>query len=291
MSIPVIFIHKGNSDYLFNTLYQVKFSNPSTTVYLIGTKDLEIYSSLINFVDIHGLLQEANEFAKIYQHFSPNPHDYELFCIQRWFILKEFLKRNNIERALYLDSDVLFYSTIDEVAKKFETYGMTISEIAGHTNFIRFSTLTKFCDYITDCYIRSNSSILLQGFLQHFQQTYGSGVSDMTFLEEFHKMYPEEVFNYYRWNSNETMDHTLNNSEGWDKRFVMDTNYLKVIWEKNKPYFIRKDTNEKVLTHSLHFQGNSKIVMGDYVPVKRASYYWKKWFISLLGVYKKMQGQ
>jgi hypothetical protein len=189
---------------------------------------------------------------------------------------------------LYLDSDVLFYSNVDEVAKKFESYGMTISEIAGHTNFINFSTLTRFCDYVTECYSHNDSSTLLQGMLQHFQQTYGSGVSDMTFLEAYHKTHPNEVFNYYRWNSNETIDHTLNNSEGWDKRFEMDTKYIKVVWENNKPYFVRKGTGEKVLTHSLHFQGNSKTVMADYIPVKNSSFYWRRWVIIFFGVYKKL---
>ena len=288
MSIPVIFIHKGNSDYLFYTLYQLRHSNPAADIYLIGTKDLKIYSPLAKCLDISDYMQEADKLTKIYQHHSTNPPDYELFCIQRWFILKAFFLKHGIEKGLYLDSDILFYSNVDEVAKKFEYFGMTISEISGHTNFVEIKVLTDFCDYVIDCYSRKDSAILLQQFHNEFVEKYNSGISDMTFLASYYRTFPEKVFNYFRWTSTEILDHTLNNTEGWDDRFIMQDKYIKVVWKNYKPYFIRKQDNEVVLTHSLHFQGDSKSIMIRYIPVKSIKFYYSRLLIKAYRLLQKV---
>jgi len=281
MAIPVVFIHRGDSDYLFNTFYQLKYTNPGIPVYLIGTPELKLYSSMVTHVNIEDYMAEASAFAKIYRHLSSNDHDYELFCIQRWFVLKEFLTKNKIERILYLDSDVLFYSDVQEVADKFNNYGMTVSEIMGHTNFIKTEVLIDFCDFILDCYTCPRSIQLLDKYYADFMSAYKSGISDMTFFFKYLEAFPDKVFNYFIWDGNETLSHNIHNPYGWDKRYVMNGEYLKIVWKSNKPYLISSLNNELILSHTLHFQGDNKVMMTDHIPIKNFSFYQKKLSLKL----------
>ena len=63
--------------------------------------------------------EEANSFAKIFQHFStdepsPGRGDYVLNWLQRYFVLKQYMIENKLSRAFHPDSDsmILRYSVI-----------------------------------------------------------------------------------------------------------------------------------------------------------------------------------
>src|SRR5437868_4073869 len=112
MSIPVIFIHKGDHFYLNHSLNQVKITNPGNPIYLI-TDSITGRYDFVNYADIKKYNKGAAEFAGMYKHMSTNNYENELFCFQRWFILKEFCYDKKIDNFLYLDSDVLIYCNID----------------------------------------------------------------------------------------------------------------------------------------------------------------------------------
>ena len=95
MSIPIIFTHTNNSLYLQLALLQAKKSCKEN-VCLIGDQ-----SNAASFVR-HFMLSDYDkselcaDFEKNYKHFSPNPYNYELFCLKRWFVALDFLQKNNL---------------------------------------------------------------------------------------------------------------------------------------------------------------------------------------------------
>ncbi|NLC92995.1 MAG: hypothetical protein GX677_05985 [Treponema sp.] len=86
--IPLIFLHKGSPLYLQIALRKAK-SVCSSDVYLIGD-ETNNYSYIK-----HALIKDYNhnDLEKYYKHMSPNGYNYEIFCLQRWFVLKDFCKQ------------------------------------------------------------------------------------------------------------------------------------------------------------------------------------------------------
>jgi len=117
--LPIVFIHYKNKDYLKFSLAQAKVSNPHSTVYLLGDSSNNCY----DFVEHHyfsDYFEGAAKFSKIYRHFNTTSPYYSLFDFQRWFILREFLRAQKLDRCLYLDSDTMLYAELSKEQKKFE---------------------------------------------------------------------------------------------------------------------------------------------------------------------------
>ena len=113
---PIIVLHQGNHDYLRICLEQAKFTNPNSRIILLGDKKAQsVAPDYVEFYDTKDYFNTAKEFSKVYKHHSTNYYEFELFCIQRWFIVNEFIQKNNIEYFLHLDSDVLLYADFEKV--------------------------------------------------------------------------------------------------------------------------------------------------------------------------------
>ena len=115
MPLPIIFIHTGYSSYLEFTLRQAKFTSPSSEVILLGDDANASLGSVVRHVNIRQYSKGASEFEKVYQHFSTNPYNYERFCLQRWFMLEEFMRSSGYQEVFVCDSDVLMYADINDI--------------------------------------------------------------------------------------------------------------------------------------------------------------------------------
>jgi hypothetical protein len=287
MSVPIVFIHSGNSSYLFDTFYQLKQSNIDVPAYLIGTKESRVYNSMILHVDISDYMEEANNLASFYKHFSTNSSDFELICIQRWFILKDFMIKEGIEKCMYLDSDVLMYGNIKALYPLYESYGMTICGISGHTNFLNINTLTAFCQFIKHYYTASEGVRMLEHHYKEFIAAHGmGGISDMTFFTWFALEFPSNVCNLDTPDESSCFDTSLQNGE---ESFIMEGKFKKILLRHNKPYCIRRSDGKAVLFHTLHFQGgDTKKRMQDYVQKKNAGFFLKKAYFYMWFIFQKV---
>jgi hypothetical protein len=284
--IPVVFIHKGNSKYLFNTIYQFKKTNPSAKVYLIGTPESAIYQPLVEHVSIDLFSDEARQFEQVYKHFSTNSEAFELMCIQRWFVLKAFMIHKGMERCLYLDSDVLVYDDIQRLSEMYAHVGMTLCGISGHTNFINKNILIDFCSFINALYLKQDALDTLELYYRGLVVKHGAGgVSDMTLLTNYATEYPQNVQNTYYLNGQPSFDPAM---EVGAEYFEMDKGIKKIFFKDSKPFATFKLTNKPVLFYTLHLQGSKlKKNMLTYIPVK-TMHFWVQYatYISLYYIQK-----
>ena len=102
--LPVVIINTGNPHYLKTVITQAKFFGNKTI--LIGDAS---NAPLGDHVDMNQYANQAVEFQRYYVHLTTNGYQYELFCLQRWFILLEFMKAQGLDKCLHLDSDVLLF--------------------------------------------------------------------------------------------------------------------------------------------------------------------------------------
>src|SRR5215510_13491628 len=110
-SLPIIFIHRSNSEHLKYSLAQAHQSNPNSTIFLLGDSSNDVYDFVEHrpFVEY---FQEAAHFQKLYKHYSIYFIDFELICFQRWSFLREFLIAHSLSQCLYLDSDTMLSADI-----------------------------------------------------------------------------------------------------------------------------------------------------------------------------------
>ncbi|GAN33372.1 MAG: hypothetical protein DYG83_06010 [Candidatus Brocadia sp. AMX2] len=258
----IIFIHKGNPDFLGYSLRQAKKFNPKTVIHLIGDESNNTY----DFIDHHNILEydrDAINFKRYYKHFSTNPYDFELFCFQRWFILKDFLISNTIEKFFHADSDVLVYFNIEEEFKKFKEFDFTLSTgSSGHCSFWNnTASLEHFCQFIMNMYTgkdNENYNKMVDHYRIRQSEGLPGGVCDMT------------AFRLYRLNKHAKIGETTDiiNNSTYDDNFNVPTNgqllyemrygAKKIEWINTIPYGSVFENKDKIKFNVLHCQGNAK---------------------------------
>lgn len=274
MSVPIIFIHKGYNDYMEYSLRQAKHSNRDSKIMLIGDEANDKFD-FIAHVNMKNHFTSANEFSKIYKHFSTNPYHYELFCIQRWFILRDYMKENSIKKCFVCDTDVLVYSNIEKALILFGDDRMALIKL-GSTyslgiSFILLEKLTLFCNYIGDCYQDDNLLKRLEEcYLTTKKKKLLGGVSDMSLATNWIKTLPQDTLG----NLLEVRNTTTFDSHIGSPFQVPTDNYKfrlgrKVItWQHNQPYCYSYKYRENILFHLLHFQGPNKYLMAKFYTGK-----------------------
>jgi hypothetical protein len=107
--IDIILVHIGNSDYLSTSLFALtRFSGFKIT--LLGDEaNVELASKfnirharLAEFQD-----QRWDDIEKSYIHDSKLPVHFEKFCFLRFAAILRFVENKNIERFIYVDSDIV----------------------------------------------------------------------------------------------------------------------------------------------------------------------------------------
>ena len=262
---PIIFIHRNYSDYLNYSLRQAKESNPESQIYLIGDESNDCY----DFVSHHSMSdygQESNEFMRIYKHYSTNSYEFELYCFQRWFVLREFLVMNGIDRCLYLDSDIMLYANIKNEHNKFGHFDFTLSHLfCGCTFFLyRLEALINFCEFLKDIYKKKdkyNLDRMISQFAVRKKNKLPGGACDMTAFGLYQEEHFGEVGEVSQIIDGSVYDPGITISS---PGFEMVNGIKKVIWKNDKPYGIYLKTGKEIKFNSLHFQGNTKFLMKDY---------------------------
>lgn len=190
----LVFIHQRNSWYLPYALYQSRYISPDSEVVLIGESKYPDVTcvSLDRLADC----AQAKEFRTNYVHMSSNPAWYELICFLRWFYLLEYMRSSRVQSVLYLDSDVLLFSSMKDLARQSTSLGAGVARGAclfhqgRGTAGISYWTqegLHDFCQCLLNCYRQKEKITLLQDIWQRFVTTgTPGGICDMTPISLFY---------------------------------------------------------------------------------------------------------
>ena len=269
MSSPIIFIHKGKNEFLRYAIKQAQFYNPNSDIYLLGDERNK------NYHDNHFMTSDyfvgARHFSKQYKHLTSTPYDYELFCFQRWFVLREFIAKSNLgdNGFVYLDSDLLLFVDVNDyfgsINPKYNiTYSAGGEKFRGYsphvTYFATLEALDSFCGYITNMY-NDDIKETIDYYELHFKNKdrFG-GISDMNTLANFVNNNSETSYDLSIIRDGAVFDHNINCSDGFNVGFNG-----KYIMRKNQiPFGVLSDTNQPIKFNSLHCQGAAKFMIFFY---------------------------
>jgi len=268
----IVFIHKEDSWYLPYSLYQARHISPESKVVLLA----EIEYKDVLSIPLKSLSQsaEAKEFKRLYIHMSTNPHWYEQFCFLRWFYLLEYMRSKQVESVFSLDSDVLLYTSMKDLAQEsmamgdVKERGACLFRKEGATAGISYWTrkdLEEFCRMLLDCYCKETYLNVLKDVWKGFLEA-GSlgGVCDMTPLSLFYSADTRKIDNLTQVGGG-VFDFNINHGSNYlANEFVMDKGMKKIIFKEKIPYFERNDSRASLVrAHALHFQGGAK----GYMPL------------------------
>lgn len=253
----IFFIHRGNSDYVSSCLKQCSKFKDKYEIILLGDKLNNCY----NFVK-HELIEnyytEAKEFEKIYKHLSPNNREYEVFCFSRWFVLREYMRKNNIYEGCYLDTDVMLMKEFPEDLFD-DKFNYTFD--SGHTSIFNIKILDEFCKYIINYYSNNMLVSELERIYKLKQVTKANeGISDMTLISLFSFDYENKCRDLSIIRNKMICDHNINCSDGYE----MVSNKKKIYSINNNLYVRNARVSKFVEISTIHFQGRAKIYMNSF---------------------------
>lgn len=260
--VPIVFVHRSNSSYLQYSLQQARLSNPASTIHLIGDDENEGYPG-IQHHSMEKYLGDAETFEGLYRHMSTNGYEIELFCFQRWFILRDFVRRSELETFVYLDSDVMLFSDVTTDMPRFGVFDLAlVQRFVPCTLFVmRAQALDDFCEFVLDVYrgLRRYEwdSVVARHALAKRNGVPG-GVSDMTLFELFH------AENFGRIGElAQVLDDSIYDNEISCPHlgFEMDGEVKRLTWRDGKPYGKHLRTGRHIRFKSLHCQGKNKQLM------------------------------
>jgi hypothetical protein len=260
-SIPIIFFHYGNSDYLKYSLKQARYFNPHSPVYLLGDDSNNRYN-FITHIPADKYKKETESFTAVYRHLSTNSRDYELNCFLRWFYISAFCREHNIGPFIYLDSDVLLFQDITEMAPSFKNAAIANTcDTMGMPAFTYFSdqkAIQDFCDFLIDAYSTPNAAERLDAFYTPFatDPAMMGGVCDMTLFHFYFADHPGKTLKIDLIDDL-AVDTSINSSDGYE----MENGSKKIYWQNNLPYGKNIATGKLVRFATLHYQGNAKDTM------------------------------
>jgi hypothetical protein len=200
--------------------------------------------------------QGADSFAAIYCHYSSLEADFELFCIQRWFILADFMAAKGLESCVYLDTDILLTENIEEKKARTLDFGLTYSGYSAHLCCVnRLHALQQFCDWITALYSDPTSEERLIEWHRNMVADWGGGgVSDMTLFHWFQKAHPEVLGDYPAIFGDSPFDVSLEEVCCFQ---ADEEGFKRLVWADGRPSAVADDGHLIPLA-SLHHQGRGK---------------------------------
>lgn len=293
MSLPIIFLNYGNPWYLKYSLSQCIGTNPGARVILLGDNANIGYAGVEHY-NCSDYMHSATKIAEVYKHMNTNPYDFELFCMQRWFIISDFLQKHSIKECFVMDSDVLLYEPIVKYRQVFEKVRMTlhvgsdvsVSASAHSTYILDRSMLQEFCAFCLSTYA-NEEGWAYKRLLKHCeglkQANESGGVCDMTFWYLFYIENKEKIYDL---NSiirgDECVDNNVNAATNNTGTFKIKNGIKQVRLFRDKAQaFIVSPLQHSINMISLHFQGSAKKLIPEYITYKGYYYWYNIHYISL----------
>lgn len=199
-----------------------------------------------------------------------------MFCMQRWIILRDFMKLYNIKECFYMDSDVLIFSNLDEALLPFNDYKISLISNLALSMYIKdISILDEFSVFLLNKY---TSEIEINKLKDMYYNTnrindgVAGSITDMELSIEFFSN--KNVGDLSVITNDSLFDIGLYYHEEFERIKKGKYSFKKIYFEGNIPYcnYVNNSENKKIRFHSLHFLTWTKIFIKDTFKCKNLNY-------------------
>lgn len=256
----IVIIHMGFAKYLLYVLRQIKITNPNSEIFLISDKENKKYSKYSTFVDISKIQSlESKSFKENYIHLGKSSPNYEMFCMLRWIILRDFMREYNIKECLHIDSDILIFSDLNKALNPFSNYKISLAHNLALTMHIKdIEILDEFSKYLLFKYTNENELNKLKDMYyktDRINNGVAGSISDMDISREFFSRVKEPIGDLSEVVNDSIFDSAIVYGEPEFEMLKKGKYKLKKIFFENKlPFcnYILNGENKKIKFHSLH---------------------------------------
>lgn len=268
----IVFAHDRYSWYLPYVLYQAKFASPHSEIVLLGNQLSIPGIHCERLEDLHN--ENIDKFHNNYKHMSSNPERYEKFCWLRWFYLLEYMRSYNIQLVWHFDSDVLLYSSIEEIEKIYSDILLSCGYLIPKQDFDSFTwcafpnvsywtfeCLKDFCEFALNSFCDDEYLNLYQKKWDfHIRTKTPGGICDMTTLYLFWRERSKSIANLAIEHNSNVFDININTgSNYYPNEYVTYRGKKKIEFLENKPVLFNvKNKKKLIFSHTLHFQADAK---------------------------------
>ena len=256
----IVIIHMGFAKYLLYVLRQIKITNPNSEIFLISDKENKKYSKYSTFVDISKIQSlESKSFKENYIHLGKSSPNYEMFCMLRWIILRDFMREYNIKECLHIDSDILIFSDLNKALNPFSNYKISLAHNLALTMHIKdIEILDEFSKYLLFKYTNENELNKLKDMYyktDRINNGVAGSISDMDISREFFSRVKEPIGDLSEIVNDSIFDSAIVYGESEFEMLKKGKYKLKKIFFENKiPFcnYVLNGENKKIKFHSLH---------------------------------------
>ena len=262
--LPKFFFHTGNPPYLKHILEQAHKKN--NHVVLLGDEtNKNLRGEHTMFTEY---LYDIETFKRSYRHMSTNSQQFEVICFIRWFVLRNFMVRNNIEACFYADSDIMIYGDLTKEWSKFKENNCAFMmpdeqtpyswSASGHNSFWTQEALIEFCDFLNDAYCTETTfTKLADKWNFHIQNNKPGGICDMTlFWLYYQDKGGENIGILSKVSEGSTFDDNIVSSENrYKDEYRMKEGLKELDFREDVPYGYNLREDQWVRFNTLHYSG------------------------------------
>ena len=302
-SIPVLIYHESgtkringgglNQSYVKYCIKQAEKWNEE--VVFLGHPCMKDYAK--KFVAVQDFdLPKYEEFKKVFVNMSDYKESWTLSTFKAYYVYEAYMKENNIDECIIMDSDTLIYHTFttdDEYAgykaallinndqsMKDLPFDNDMAWIAdGIVGYFTREAMTEFTDYLIDMF-RNHQDILEKKWKLHRDYHIDGGICNMT-LEYLWCMSEEnkdKIYNLSKPDAPLYFDDDAHELRGFKEgkyglKEIGFTNHL--------PYVVTADGTKKD-TKLLHFVGTTKAHIHDYYYYQKPMFksFWREFYLN-----------
>jgi len=221
-------------------------------------------------------------FKKVFVNLTSDyPDAWAQGFFKRFFLVEEYLKRNDYNECVILDSDILTYINYSEL---FDGLGIDVAHntcpkdfsedynsSSAHVSYFTYKAIVEFTDYCIEQY-ENHNRVLWDFYEETIKNKWAGGVTEMGLLYMWLKDHPEvKGLNLLMEKEGAVCDNTFfsngrDYSGGYNGiRYAADPKYQmkKTIFKDGTPYFIKED-GSLVRAYVIHCGQITKMYMRDY---------------------------
>lgn len=270
---PVVFVHTGPSQVIVTACVAQARAAGCKRIFVISDRrgPWALLPGVESFPVWNGDRYGAREFRSVFKNYSSYGAGYAAIIFEKFFALRALFETHKLERLLYLDSDLLLYKPVAELAAIYggdftgtDSTADNHETVSPHFLFLTPRVCERICADFLATYGSAEGHERMKALWAHKKTMNPAwGVGEMDFLAFLRD---SGEFQFTRVNQgNPRVDASIQDHEG----FVY-SNGMKVIeFENGLPCGTLEATGERVVFHALHLQGYLKHLVIHYAQVHR----------------------
>lgn len=283
--LPHTFGMKNPSDFIFVPLMvdSLLRSNKNSKVTFLNPNKFSLdIAAIEEFPYDDSQIDGVAELSRSYVHLSTNARDFELFCIKRFFILRQYMIESELKSCLVVETDLLFFDSFSLLPfVSLQSPNVFLSDRKCiSTALVSLEFLNSFCEGVLNIYKNKDLLAKLTNWYEGYNKSGGrGGICDMTFCDYIRNgQYEFECREIEDFSQISLLDGSCllfdsfigrKSHTGYSGNFLMehspfDQKEIKKITFERGLANAYLDNSNMIRMGSLHFQGSAKLLMGSY---------------------------